>query len=210
MANGKNLMRKIKISVYWVIAIILIGILIWALWPAPLIHTKMRIKSESLFPCDRNCDLKKIFSAYQFNVIHPRYLNFGQSFFLKVVMERVETSDDLAQLINDLAIKMVLKTNTAMIEPGEEIIQPLEKVSKQIIRFEILPRGVGKLWDGLLWIYMLIPSESSGSFEAIPLFAVPLEIEMRSFFGMPINAATMISICGLVGIGIMCLRKKGK
>jgi len=33
---------------------------------------------------------------------------------------------------------------------------------------------------------------------------------VRSFFGMPINAAAMLSICGLVGIDIMCLRKKGK
>lgn len=84
------------------------------------------------------------------------------------------------------ALEMHLDMGDVSVEPKDRLIQPLTDGEEQIFIFDIQPLVYQRTKTGDLWIYLNSTTLVHQGDNRLPLFVIPLKIELRSLLGIPL------------------------
>lgn len=103
-------------------------------------------------------------------------------------------TDGLSANNCEYAFEINLEMGAALIEPNDRLIQPLADSEDQHFIFEIQPVDFEQIKMGDLWIYLNSTTPDSLGVNRLPLFVIPVEIELRSLLGISLIWLRFISL----------------
>ena len=107
--------------------------------------------------------------------------------------QKNEESDKACRYLLELHVEMP----GVIYEPSNRIIFPLSSKTQLTYKFNIFPTAE-HLKKGTLWVNLIFQEELDQNLEKIPLFAIPLTIQMRLFLGIAAQQARILLLVFIV------------
>lgn len=199
-------MRKIIILL---ISLPIAGVLVWPLWINPKVERTYIYDSENGLFDPLVCGLDASLKDTRLTVAYPKSINKGGLAQIEIwpVFNWVNENSDAKSC--NWAFEVLLQMDHAFITPRETIIQPVTAAADQVMKFEIRARESPRVLEGRLWIYVLSGGEGLAMTDRTPLFVIPLEIEVRSLFGVPPGWASSASFAILALLALLRWSSQG-
>jgi len=170
---------------------------VWGIWPERMVFRTFGYDKENKPDLLDACVLESGILSSKWELRFPQQIElFSRSTAtLKMIPNR--TYDDASYVTIDVIVAANLEMPGAVIEPGETVFTAFDMKMPLEISWNIInnaPQTGGKLW-----IYA-IPGETRSLEDSIPLFALPVDIQVVSFFGLE---PRLIRIAGLVVVCVI-------
>jgi hypothetical protein len=188
----------------WILFILFLGIFFWSFFPAPIAEKSYPVEFNQPILQSQDCQIEKIFEKITFQTKHPAFVNFGSLANFKVILHKefaVNSSSEIGCTYN---VELLLEMEDALIKPNNRLIQPVADSKSQLFIFEVQPVKYERRKAGELWIYWNSTSPGTQAANRLPLFVIPVEIEIRSIFGIP---SIWVRIGSLAAIFILLILK---
>ena len=191
-------MRELLRILVYVLLIMALGVLIWTLIPEKQEEHVMSIVPDfPLFSKKKECEEVKDILNRKFSVINSRSIRKGESGVVLVIIEETDLNEinknkDDELLPCGISLEVWINDADVVAEPGDKIILPFLNVRSQTFRIDVFPKSNQEI-KGTVWISAIFPGDNSMSLERIPIFAVPLVIQVHSLFGLSIVSIRIIS-----------------
>ena len=182
-----------SIFILIILAIFLIGILLWEIWPdgVEIVHLK--------FKTDQSKQILKIYCRAvdslldkQWEIRYPNSINKFETKTVSIVL--LDSSPTNSSITGgepecDIAIEVLLDASSIETSPGSRILEPYQNGSP--LRFEWSVQAGDGDTSGTIWIYLLLKEEGE-QFSRFPLFALPVEFSTISLMGISPRILRMI------------------
>jgi hypothetical protein len=188
----------------WILFILFLGIFFWSFLPAPIAEKSYPVEFNQPILQYQDCQIENIFEKITFQTKHPTFVNFGSLANFKVILHKkfaVNSSSEIGCTYN---VELLLEMEDALIKPNNRLIQPVADSKSQLFIFEVQPVKYERRKAGELWIYWNSTSPGTQAANRLPLFVIPVEIEIRSLFGIP---SIWVRIGSLAAIFILLILK---
>ena len=193
--------------------LILAVLLIWSFWPLPKNNQVMQINqsyidAEQLEQCPSLARLLE----YEFELLYPEKIWRSEENQISLALNRPLTQasmveNDRESNLCNLTLEVKLDIDNLLVSPGDRIIDPFTGQDSQTFNFNITPYGSG-VAEGELWISADI-YDGSGIYQThVPLFVIPLEIEIVSIIGLPPTIVRYICLFALMIQFVIAFRKR--
>jgi len=175
-----------SIFILIILVIILIGLLIWEIWPDRVEVVHLDFKKElanQIQPV--NCRAVDSLLDRQWEIKYPYTISNIETRIVSVVLSDsslTNLSIDAGESECDIAIEVTLDVSGIATSPGSRIIEPYHIGSP--LRFEWSVQAADGDVSGTIWIYVL-SDENGGQLSRYPLFALPVEFRTVSIMGIP-------------------------
>jgi len=172
--------------------------------------------NEQFVPAElvESCPLLDQLLAYEFEVTLPEKIWQAESSFILVNIKQkydgslMNLGDDSAiQNKCSLALESRLALDGMTIQPGEKVIEPFVGAPAQTFLFTI-SAPADKAAKGELWISIDVFNPSDGSENRLPLFVVPVSIEVLSILGFPPDLIRYACLLFLLAYLVVWFRKR--
>lgn len=176
-----------------------VALFVWTIIPLPDQTQHMRVNAQFVTGEQvESCPLLNRLLDYDFKVTLPAKVWQSQNAFIIINLARVE--DSQTQITRDtcsraLETRLVLEDVT--IQPGSTVIEPFIGADDQSFLFTINTTTANDA-KGQLWIFADIYDASTGTSQHLPLFVVPVEIEVRSMLGLPPDVVRYVCLLCLL------------
>ena len=152
--------------------------------------------------------LREALQEYQLELQYPESVWFGGTFNIKVsFIPREEITDPLQAMdeIEPFIVESKLVMDDVAADPGKNVLVPVQLPHAMFLQYEISPQNSGDK-KGNIWISLYPTSEDGGP---VPVFVIPVEIQMHSFLGLKTSIWQVIWSCLGAG-GIVVLFNTGR
>jgi len=206
------MMRRLLRILVYVLLMMGSGVLIWTLIPENQEKRVLTIGPEfTLFSEKMKCEEVKNLLISKFTVINSRSIRTGESGEVQVDIDKaefVEISNIKDNELDTCGLSLEVWINGADIvaEPGDKIITPFLNVRTQTIKFDLFPKHGQKI-NSTIWISAIFPVDNKMIMERIPIFAVPLIIQVHSLFGLS-TGSLRILLSSLIFLALVLLNCK--
>ncbi len=149
---------------------------------------------------------------YQLELQYPESVWFGSTFNIQVslivregIADPVPTMDELAPFIMESRLVM----DDVSANPGKNVLVPVQLPHTMFLQYTVSPQNSADK-KGKIWISIYPTSEEGDS---VPVFVLPVEIQVHSFLGVKTGIWQGIWACmGAGGIVVLIItgRKKEK
>ena len=195
----------------WVFLLAFSAILIGSYWPLPEKVQVLRINQaylddEQIAACPQltallDYDLQlavpeKVWRSEESQIeldIYP----------IKKIKSPISTGSDSCNLTLEIKLDM----DNLRIEPGDRIVVPFKGDFDQTFTFNITPYSTEKA-EGELWISADIYGAGGKQQSHMPLFVIPLEVEVVSIFGLPPIIVRYICLFALMIQFVIAFRRR--
>jgi len=171
-----------KISLLSIFVIIL-GLMLWEIWPKKGITEELVYgPTELYFPQLKDYSPCGIQQA-EWKIQYPGAIDFGESITIHLTSDALDGTkfDQENEICREIVIITRAEFPGAYVQPGELIYSPLD-ISKGFENTWYIYKDSEDKISGKIWIY--IQAEEYTDLEnAIPLFVVPVTINVRTIFG---------------------------
>ncbi len=205
-------MNKKSIFILIILAIFLIGLLLWENWPGriEIIHLGFN-KNQTNQIQSINCRTVDLLLNRQWEIRYPYSISkFGTKTISVVLSDSSLTSSSIisGESECDIAIEVLLDVSGIITIPGSRMIEPYHLGAP--LRFEWGVEAVNDEVSGTIWIYILV-DENGGQYSRYPIFSLPLEIRSISLMDIPPHMVRIILFAlGLIISGIYLLLKTNR
>ncbi len=189
----------------WIFFILFLGIFFWSFLPVPGIEKTFPVDfSQPIFQY-QDCQIENTFERITFQIKHPAFVNFGSPANFEVILHKEFAGNSSSEIGCTYTVELLLEMEDALIEPNNRLIQLVADSKSQLFVFEVQPVKYERRKAGELWIYWNSTSPGTQAANRLPLFVIPVEIEIRSLFGIPL---IWLRIGTLAAIFILLILKK--
>jgi len=204
-------MRKKKPPVLTIgLTVLALVLIVWSGWPLPKTRQVMTLNPDFLDPADlQHCSLLNQLPDYEFELVYPRQLWKAEPASLILTMRRLESAPARAsaapQNTCSLALETRLLADNVSSLPGNTIIESFVGGQSQSFIFTITaPEALDVSGD--LWIYASPVDPSGKTSGSIPLFVIPLEMQVLTIFGLSPALVRYIGMLLLVALAALAFR----
>jgi hypothetical protein len=180
---------------WWMILIVLIVVLVaWELWPTEMRVHNFSYDEESSPDLLDACIGESGISTVSWELIYPRKVDLNEDLTVTLSMNpSLSEGVGTIEMCSPITIAANLEIPGSMIEPGEFIFTAFEAIQPTQISWRVIEHALEL--DGKLWIYALL-GDARDLEKQNPLFVIPINIEVKSFFGLD---PRLLRIFGLIG-----------
>ena len=182
-----------SIFILTILAIFLIGLLLWEIWPdrVEIVHLKFK-KDQTKQIQKIHCRAVDSLLDRRWEIRYPYSISKFETKTVSIVLldsTLTDSSIAVGKPECDIAIEVLLDVSGIETSPGSRIMEPYHIESP--LRFEWSLQAVEGDTSGTIWIY-LISNEERGQFSRYPLFALPVEFRTVSLMGISPSILRMI------------------
>ena len=181
----------------------LAGVLAYTFLPSPMQYASISFipistDDESEMPIDLPPHL---YQEHLLTLVYPEFLWLGDSQYLILTLQpeagdQVEKTSPLSNYSTSLEARLDLPS--MQISPGNAMYQVFQNGKQAQFLWDI--KAENHESAGKLWLYLIINQYEEGLEQTIPLFALPIEISIKSWLGW-----TLPILRGLIIVGLVCL-----
>ena len=154
--------------------------------------------------------LSKALQNYQIELQVPESAWLGRSFIIQMNFTKRAGIDDSALTENGISsfiLEEKLEMDDISVEPGEDLLLPIQLPQTTFIQMKVTPQTSGEK-QGKVWITIIATNENSIS---VPIFVLPIEIQIYSFFGLKTGIWQIIWAClGAAGMVVLIFSTRKK
>jgi len=182
----------------------LAGVLAYTFLPSPMRYASILFipisaDNESEMPIDLPPHL---YQEYLLTLAYPEFIWLGDSQYLIFTIQpeasdQVEKSSPLSDYSTSLEARLDLPS--VQISPGNAMYQVFQNGKQAQFLWYVTAENHHES-AGKLWLYLIINQYEKGFEQTIPLFALPIEINIKSCLGW-----TLPILQGLIIVGLACL-----
>ena len=197
-------------TVRWIAIALSIITWAWSIWPSEKVESVFfASKPTELMETKNDCDsLGQLFNS-SFDVRYPKNLRYFEQDFLALTINPGQPNLKLHEDNCAVVLEAFLDISDVDIKPGPRIINPISANSHQMISFQITADRRTESIEGNLWIHanMTDKLEATYTEKRIPLFVIPIQIELIDVLGIPFQVLRLIlmsvALLLIFGPGIM-------
>ena len=171
---------------FWILFILFLGIFFWSFLPAPLLEKSYPVDFNQPILQNQDCQIENTFKKITFQIKHPAFVNFGSMANFEAILFKELAGNSSSEIECTYAVELLLEMEDALIEPNDRLIQPVADSKSQLFVFEIQPVKYELKKSGDLWIYWNSTSSGTQAINRLPIYVIPVKIELRSLFGIPL------------------------
>ena len=208
--RNNQLRSKFRIGLM-AISILLIA---WSFWPPARDRQTLRVNPQFIESAAQpDCAPLNQLLDYEFELVTPRALWKAQSSTVLMTVTRIEDAGAVKTVLPptsescSLALETRLVMSNLRSEPGDVIIQPFVGDDTQSFVFTISPLASGTV-SGKLWVYADVRDTAAGEGQALPLFAIPLDLPIWTILGASPVLARYVSLLVLLILLAFDLRRR--
>lgn len=185
-------------------------VLVWSIWPPAMVEELFSVEPDNPFFEDQPCELEEILQAYDFSVNYPEYAHRGEKF--RIITRAIKKEAEIAPGNPNCKISLELQADfeNVRIQPNARLVQSLAGYQDHYFEYSIETNGKTNAIIGSLWVYIDAVSLQGGNDVRIPVFSIPIQAPIRSFFGLPVQWAGISSAGLLILMGLFWVLKNGK
>lgn len=183
-----------------ILIICLVALLLWSFWPSPQVAIISKLSpslllTEELYECQL---LNQLLNS-EFLLRYPHTIGFQESGSL--FFEINPPSNKLDEYPKDclVVIETSLEIRDLIIRPGSLVIEPYRGQKQQMVVYHFQLNQPNRNQKGNFWVYAVINHNESQAIR-IPLFAYPIQIELKQFLGLSPRITRMGTISILIFI----------
>ncbi len=143
---------------------------------------------------------------YQINVRYPAQPWYGETFFIQIALTNRDGSTNSsldANSIPPFILDANLDLESIETKPAKRLLLPIQLPQTGFVQWEITTIS-SEMERGKIWV-SLLPTTDAG--QSIPVLVLPVDIGMRSIFGLKIGMWRGIwTTIGIAGIGMFIFR----
>lgn len=194
-----------------ILILIFAAIFIWSLWPLPEAHQVYKVVGDYI-DSDLIDDCPTLTGMVGANVEldYPEKIWRSETaeILLSIYPEQTQyIADGDTKSVCNLTLEATLAVSDLRIEPGERIVVPFSGVNSQTLIFSITSYSNNSV-AGKLWISADAYDIEGQSIGRVPMFVIPLEIEVISIFGLPPTIARYGCVFALMLQLLIAFRKR--
>jgi hypothetical protein len=199
--NKKNGSRPYFRYILMALSLLLI---VWSLWPPATDRQTLAVNPGFIQGLDvQECPALNQLLDYEFELVAPHTLWKAQNSTVLLTVRRISDAGSAGEILSNsdetctLALETHIAVNNLRSEPGNVIIQPFVGADRQSFVFTISPLGSGTL-SGKLWVYADLHDALTGADQSLPLFSIPLKMQVWTIFGQPPVLVRYVSLLALL------------
>lgn len=193
-------MKNIQTSGFWFLVLIAIIAFIWSFDCTDEIRETYQYDPANIdLDIHNNCRNPIFTNSQVFLIQYPGSIAYGQwkNLIIKTMPQfTAETIQD--NNLCDANFEIYLDLENSYVEPGIRISQSISGFSEHVFIFRVSPIiNSGKL-SGDLWIYINQRIHEESQFTSIPMLVIPIQINVKNFFGIPSMVVRKVAIASLL------------
>jgi hypothetical protein len=178
--------NNIRKAGFWIVLFLFLVIFFWSLLPTPIVEKSFPVDFNQPIFQNQDCRIDRTYRVITFHIKYPAALYFGNRALIEMLVQKELVSDGSPANGCRRALEMHLDMGDVSVEPKDRLIQPLTDIEDQFFIYEIQPIVHKRTRTGDLWIYLNSTTPDNQGVNRLPLFVIPIEIELRSLLGIPL------------------------
>jgi len=195
---------KNKNHIIMLALVILLGNIIWEIWPDPANTQIIKYNVPDGLGSDlQSCDDLASYWAGSWNLRYPSRIDANQQAEILLIYKPAAQGDASDHQVGcGLVIDTFLEMSRHEIEPGGQYITPYSNFETVQFKWTVSPSA--QEISGVLWVAVNVHT-ADDQLTRIPMFALPIEIQKISFLSVPITTIRVLFIIASLLVITICV-----